>query len=112
MDTWDIHYTPEEEEEDRLITIKNDFNGDEDEYIRWEYFENWITFQDIENYIDIEELERRRVYFAESEFGTWIGVNSYDTDEITEELIYILYNYNLTETDIETLKKGEDIYFE
>jgi len=112
MDSWNINYPPEEDEEERKLTIENDFNGDEDEYSRWEYFEHWITFQDIENYIDKDALIQRRVYFAESEFGFWIGVNSHYAKSITHELVDIIYNYNLTKENIENLENGVDIVVE
>lgn len=111
-DTWNIHYLPEEDEADRLLTIKNVFNGDEEAYGRWEEIEHWITFEDIERYIDSEELEKRRVCFIESEFGTWIGVNHHYTDDTPKEIVDILFNYELTKEDIENLKNGKDISFE
>lgn len=112
MDTWNIHYLPEEDEAEREVTIADNFNGDENEYSRWEYFEHWITFQDIENFIDADYLESRRVCFAESEFGTWIGVNSYYKKQITNELIDILFGYSLTEEDVKNLENGIDIIVE
>lgn len=111
-DNWNIHYIPEEDEEERLLTLKNVFNGDEDEYCRWEDFEYWITFEGIEDYIDSEKLEKKRICFIESEFGAWIGVNWYYTDDRAEELVEIFYDYKLTEEDVKNLEKGQNVHFE
>lgn len=101
---WDTHYIQEEDEAARKKTIKNDFNGNEVEYARWEDFEYWITFESIDNFIDEEYLKKRRVCFIESDFGTWIGVNSCYRKEITHELVDILFGYKLTEEDIKNFE--------
>lgn len=103
---FDTYYLQEEDEAERKKTIKKDFNGNEKEYSRWENAEYWITFENIDDYIDEEYFKKRRICFIESEFGAWIAMNSCNRKEITKELFDILFGYKLTEEDIKNFENG------
>lgn len=73
-------------------------------------FEAWITFSDIKKIADTAVLDKKWVSYIDSDYGFWIGATvSSEINDFTKKVIEIVFDYELTDDEIEELKKGENI---
>jgi predicted transcriptional regulator len=92
-------------------TVYLPYYDDEDaEDNQYADFDTWITFSDIERVVDFDILTTKWVPHINSEFGVWIGVSDTNSmDDFVKRVIEMIYDYDITDTEIESLKNNFDV---
>lgn len=76
-------------------------------------FDIWITFSQIEKVVDFDVLTEKWVPHINSEYGLWIGVSDTTSmDNFVKRVIEIVYDYEISDAELENLKNNFDVKIE